>query len=155
MADASTTANSASTDHVPGDEVPRDKLRLVLVSAEAELLDTLCDEVTLPGRQGQMGVFPGHAPFLGTLQPGVLTYRTGSQQHRVAVTGGFCEVFEGGIRVLVDSACEPTDVDAEAVREELGKARQESESVSSESPESLLAAQDRVKALEAQLEVAG
>ena len=123
------TTNAAAGDHVPGD-----KLRLVLVSAEAELLDTLCDEVTLPGRQGEMGVFPGHAPFLGTLQPGVLTYRVGSEQHRVAVTGGFCEVFEGGIRVLVDAASMAGDLDAETVRTELDEAQQNADSVSAESP---------------------
>ena len=134
--------------------IPADKLRLVLVSAEAELLDTLCDEVTLPGRAGELGVFPGHAPFLGTLQPGVLTYRDGSTDHRVALTGGFCEVFENGLRVLVDAATLPADADAAAAREQLTEALQAVESLSAESPEALIAAQDRVKVLEAQIEVA-
>ena len=132
---------------------PSDKLRLVLVSAEAELLDQTCDEVTLPGRAGEMGVLPGHAAFLGTLEPGVLTYREGSVQHRIAVSGGFSEVFEGGLRVLVDSAVLAEDVDAEAVQEALEGARKAVEEVSTE--EDVASAQERVKVLEAQLEVAG
>jgi len=128
---------------------PADKLRLVLVSAEAELLDVLCDEITLPGRAGEMGIFPGHAAFLGTLQPGVLTYREGSAKHRIAVSGGFCEVFEGGVRVLVDAALEPGDVDSAAVKSALVNAQR----AEAEATDDLLAAQDRVKMLEAQLEV--
>lgn len=130
---------------------PLDKLRLVVVSAEAELLDQLCDEVTVPGRAGEMGVFPGHAAFLGTLQPGVLTYREGASSQRIAVSGGFCEVFEGGIRILVDDATLAADVDGAAAKTELAEAQKASESAPAEE---LGAAQDRVKALEAQIEVA-
>lgn len=131
--------------------VPSDKLRLVLVSAEAELLDTLCDEVTLPGREGDLGILPGHAAFLGTLQPGVLRYRKDGQEHRVAVSGGFGEVFEGGVRVLVDHAIMAADVDSEQVRSQLNVAQKRADEPAE--PESLLAAQDEVRALEAQLEL--
>ncbi len=130
--------------------VPENKLRLLLVSAEAELLDTLCDEVTLPGREGELGVLPGHAPFLGTLEPGVLAYRKGSTTERVALGGGFAEVMDGTVRVLVDSAELPDQVDRGAVAAALGDARKNAEDPMAED---LVAAQDRVKALEAQLAI--
>jgi F-type H+-transporting ATPase subunit epsilon len=78
------------------------------------------DEVVAPGIEGYFGVLPGHAPFLTTLGIGVLTYRIGRQEARLAVAGGFCEVRTDKVIVLADSADRPDEVDrgrAERARE--------------------------------------
>jgi F-type H+-transporting ATPase subunit epsilon len=78
------------------------------------------DEVVAPGIEGYFGVLPGHAPFLTTLGAGVLTYRKGREEFRLALAGGFCEVRDDKVIVLADSAEYAEEVDrarAERARE--------------------------------------
>ena len=78
------------------------------------------DEVVAPGIEGYFGVLPGHAPFLTTLGVGVLTYRIGREEVRLALAGGFCEVRRDKVIVLADSTERPDEVDrgrAERARE--------------------------------------
>ena len=48
-------------------------LKLEIVTPEAKVYSEDVDMVTLPGVEGEMGIFPGHAPILSTLKPGVVT----------------------------------------------------------------------------------
>ena len=49
---------------------------LQLVSPERMLAEEEVDEVQVPGRNGYMGILPGHAALLSELMPGgVLTYK--------------------------------------------------------------------------------
>ena len=69
------------------------------------------DEVVVPGSEGYFGVLPGHAPLLATLGIGELTYRIGSEERHVAVSGGFAEVRNDKVIVLADTAELPQDID--------------------------------------------
>ena len=63
-----------------------------LVSPEKLLFSGEVNQVDVPGAEGDFGVLAGHAPFVTTLRPGILTmYRDGGNL-RVAVSGGFAEV---------------------------------------------------------------
>ena len=76
-----------------------------LVAAEA------VDEVVIPGSQGYFGVLPGHAPLLATLGVGELTYRKGTTQMHLALTGGFAEVRNDKVIVLAENAERPDEID--------------------------------------------
>lgn len=88
----------------------------MLVSAEA-------DEVVAPGAEGYFGVLPGHAAFLTTLAPGVVTYRSGQNEQHVAVAGGFAEVRAERVIILAENAERPEEID----RERSERARQRAE----------------------------
>jgi F-type H+-transporting ATPase subunit epsilon len=62
--------------------------------------------VVVPGTEGESGIMAGHAPYMTTLKDGeVAVYRSaGGQPERIPVTGGFAEVSEQGLTVLVESA---------------------------------------------------
>lgn len=62
--------------------------------------------VVVPGTEGQSGIMAGHAPYMTTLKNGdIAIYRSaGAQPERIAVTGGFAEVSDKGLRVLAESA---------------------------------------------------
>src|SRR2546426_5008942 len=80
----------------------------------------MVDEVIAPGSEGYFGVLRGHAPFLTTLGVGELTYRKGREEYHLAVAGGFAEVRNDKVIVLVDSAERPEEIDrarAERARE--------------------------------------
>ena len=76
----------------------------VLVSVEA-------DEVVAPGAEGYFGVLPGHAAFLTTLAPGVVTYRSGQNEQHLAVAGGFAEVRAERVIILAENAERPEEID--------------------------------------------
>ena len=71
------------------------------------------DEVVIPGSQGYFGVLPGHAPLLATLGVGELTYRKGTSQFHLALTGGFAEVRNDKVIVLAENAERPDEIDRE------------------------------------------
>ena len=71
------------------------------------------DEVVIPGSQGYFGVLPGHAPLLATLGIGELTYRKGTSQLHLALTGGFAEVRNDKVIVLAENAERPDEIDRE------------------------------------------
>ena len=62
------------------------------------------ESVTAPGELGEFEVLPGHRPLLSLLKAGVLTFEQGGKPQRVAVSGGYAEVSETGVRVLAESA---------------------------------------------------
>ena len=46
-----------------------------LVSPERQVYSGLVSEVIVPGTEGEFGVLAGHAPFVSTLKPGILTIK--------------------------------------------------------------------------------
>ena len=60
-----------------------------LVSPEKLLFSGEVEQVDVPGQEGEFGVLAGHAPFIATLKPGVLTIyrdRDGSIRNNDATT---------------------------------------------------------------------
>ena len=70
--------------------------------------------VTLPGSLGQMGILPGHAPLLSTLDIGEIILHIGNDSQFVAVSGGVVEVRPDKVTILADTAETPEDIDAAA-----------------------------------------
>lgn len=100
------------------------RLELVVATFERKLLEVECDEVTLPGSEGYLGILPGHAPLITTVRPGELRYRAGREEAYVAVAGGFCEVHDDRVTVLADRAQLPGEVDLEMARREAQEAEE-------------------------------
>jgi F-type H+-transporting ATPase subunit epsilon len=82
------------------------------------------DEVVAPGSEGYFGVLTGHAAFLTTLGTGELTYRRGRQEHYLAVSGGFAEVRNDKMIVLVDTAERPEEIDRDRAERARRRAEQ-------------------------------
>ena len=98
-------------------------LHLQLVSPERILVDENVDEVQIPGRDGYMGILPGHAPLLSELKPGgVLSYKSAGGEKVLAVFGGFVEVQPDRVRILADAAERKEEINVEAARQQLTKA---------------------------------
>ena len=85
-----------------------------LVSPERLLFSGDVDQVDVPGAEGDFGVLAGHAPFVTTLRPGILTMYRDSGAQRVVVSGGFAEVSDAGLTVLADVAVPVEDVNRDA-----------------------------------------
>jgi len=56
----------------------------------------------IPGKDGYMGILPGHAALLSELGEGELSYTLGGKTERIKVSGGYVEIRDNHIRVLAD-----------------------------------------------------
>ena len=100
-----------------------DRLTLEIATPTRLVVAETADEIVIPGSQGYFGVLPGHAAFLTTLGIGELMYRTGRDEHYLAVAGGFAEVPNDKVIVLADTAERPEEIDR--ARAERAKERAE------------------------------
>jgi F-type H+-transporting ATPase subunit epsilon len=96
-----------------------------LVSPERQLFSGAVDQVVVPGSEGDFGVLAGHAPFVSTLRPGILTIHGGGQPKRLYVRGGFAEVSSGGLTVLAERATPVEDLQVEQIDREIREAQED------------------------------
>ena len=78
--------------------------QLEVATPERLCVDAQVTEAEVPGKDGYMGILPGHAPLLSALGKGTLTYSESGAKHVINIDGGFVEVFDNHVRVLADRA---------------------------------------------------
>ena len=101
-------------------------LHFELVSPARLLFSGEVASVTLPGTEGEMGIYPGHAPVLSTLKPGVVTvYRDGGSTDRIFVKGGMVEVNPQGLTLLAEVAIPMAELDAAALAKQIKNAEED------------------------------
>ena len=99
------------------------EIRLDIVTPDHLVAHDAVTSVTIPGKNGYLGILPGHAPLLTELAPGELEYTSGGAQHAFAVNWGFAEVLGDRVIVLAQTAERAEEIDVE--RAEKAKARAE------------------------------
>ncbi|MCC5970974.1 MAG: F0F1 ATP synthase subunit epsilon [Pararhodobacter sp.] len=77
-------------------------LQFDLVSPERMLTSVAATEVQIPGAEGDFTAMPGHAPFLSTLRPGIVSAVTDQGEVKYVVTGGFAEVTAQSVSLLAE-----------------------------------------------------
>lgn len=96
-----------------------DSLHLKVITPLELVIDEQVDEVVGPGELGEFGILPGHVPFVTTLNPGFLKFKNGSETRTLVVHGGLAEISDDNVRILTDSAENPSSIDTEAARKEI------------------------------------
>ena len=87
-------------------------IHLEVVTPERKLFEADVDRVEVPGRDGELGILPGHAELVSELKPaGLLTYHIGDEAGRMAISDGFVEISAERVIVLADHAARPEDID--------------------------------------------
>jgi F-type H+-transporting ATPase subunit epsilon len=100
-------------------------LQVDIVSAEASIFSGLATFVTLPGEQGELGVYPKHTPLITRIKPGVVRVQKadGSGEEVVFVAGGILEIQPNTVTVLADTAIRGKDLDEARANDAIQKAR--------------------------------
>jgi F-type H+-transporting ATPase subunit epsilon len=98
-------------------------LRLEIVTPEQTAYSEDVDMVTLPGTEGEFGVYPNHVPLLTTLKPGELRVTKAGRSEYLAVGEGFVEVRGDAVSVLTDMALQPEKIDESAAEQAVERAR--------------------------------
>jgi F-type H+-transporting ATPase subunit epsilon len=93
-----------------------DTFQLEIVTPEKKVVDEKAKEVQIPGKNGYLGVLPGHAPLITELAIGEIKYRSGAEEDRLAVAWGFAEVLPDKVTILAETAERPEEIDVERAR---------------------------------------
>jgi F-type H+-transporting ATPase subunit epsilon len=96
-----------------------------LVSPEQLIFSGEVTQVDVPGEAGDFGVLAGHAPYIATLKPGVLTIFAEGAPQRIVVRGGFAEAGPSGLIVLAEQATPVSEIDAAELAQEIKDAEED------------------------------
>lgn len=99
-------------------------LKFDLVSPERRMASGAATVVTAPGVEGDFGAMPGHAPFLTTLRPGVVTATMEGAAKRYVVFGGFAEVGPEHCTILADEVLDIDALEPQALEGRIAAARE-------------------------------
>src|SRR3979411_2829243 len=98
-------------------------LKLEIVTPEEKIYSEDVDMVTLPGSEGELGVYPKHVPLLTTLKPGELRVVKDGRETALAVGEGFVEIKADAVSVLTDMALEAEKIDTAAAEAAVERAK--------------------------------
>ena len=118
-----------------------------LVSPEQLVFNDKAGMIIVPGKEGDIGVLPGHSKLLSSLRAGrVMVY--GEDKHLLQsffVSGGFVEINPEKCIVLAEEVEEMSALDKGVIEQQLRELENET---SNESKKQYLIAKSKVEALE-------
>ena len=97
-------------------------LKLEIVTPEAKIYSEEVEMVTLPGSEGELGIYPNHVPLMTQVHAGEIIVSRGGTEEVVAVGEGFIEVTGNHVAILTDNAANSADIDEAAAEEARDKA---------------------------------
>lgn len=132
-------------------------LTVRVISPDKTVWDSPADEVILPSTTGQLGVLSGHAPMLTALDTGVMRVRgdKGSDWQAIALLGGFAEVDEDEVTILVNGAERGDAINLDEARTSYNEAQSQLNKVSSEDRQAQIQATQVYKRARARFQAAG
>lgn len=92
-------------------------LRLEIVTPQAKTYSEEVETVSLPGLEGELGVYPNHTPLMTQIVAGEIRVVQNSQPKFLAVGAGFVEITGNQVSVLTDMAVQADNIDEQAAEE--------------------------------------
>ena len=94
-----------------------DTFQLEIVTPEKMVVKDVAEEIQIPGKDGYLGILPGHAPLITELAVGEIIYRKGGQTHYLSVAWGFAEVLPDKVTILAETAERPQEIDVKRAQD--------------------------------------
>lgn len=132
-------------------------LNVRVISPDKTIWDASAQEVILPSTTGQVGILTSHAPLLTALDVGVMRVRQEKDKEWVAIAllGGFAEVENNQVTILVNGAECGDTIDLEAARKAYSEAEQRLTSAANGTRQEQIQANQALKKARARLQAAG
>jgi F-type H+-transporting ATPase subunit epsilon len=92
-------------------------LKLEIVTTEAKVYSEDVEMVTLPGVEGELGVYPMHVPLMTQIIAGELILRKDGKDHFFAVGEGFVEITGDRVALITDMAIDQDNIDEARAQE--------------------------------------
>ena len=97
-------------------------LNIKIIAPDKTVWDAKAEEIVLPSSTGQLGILSGHAPLLTALDIGVMRVRIQKEWVPIVLLGGFAEIENNDVTILVNGAEEVSDLNLNSAEVELQKA---------------------------------
>nr|YP_009394138.1 ATP synthase CF1 subunit epsilon [Rhodomela confervoides]ARW62700.1 ATP synthase CF1 subunit epsilon [Rhodomela confervoides] len=97
-------------------------LKVRVIAPDKIVWDAEAEEIILPSSTGQLGILKGHIPLLTALDIGVMRVRINKEWKPIILLGGFAEVQNNNITILVNGAEEISEMNMEEAKTNLEKA---------------------------------
>nr|YP_009392275.1 ATP synthase CF1 subunit epsilon [Osmundaria fimbriata]ARW60837.1 ATP synthase CF1 subunit epsilon [Osmundaria fimbriata] len=97
-------------------------LKIRVIAPDKIVWDANAEEVILPSSTGQLGILKGHIPLLTALDIGVMRVRLNKEWKPIILLGGFAEINENIITILVNGAEEALEINLDEAKKDLEKA---------------------------------
>ncbi len=88
-----------------------------IVSAEESIYSGRVEAVIASAQEGEVGIYPRHAPLLTRLKPGEVRLLKDGKEEQFYISGGILEVQPHIVTILADTALRAADVDEAAALE--------------------------------------
>ena len=99
-------------------------LKLEIVTPESKIYSEDVEMVTLPGSEGEAGIYPHHVPLLTKVQAGEIVVSRNGNEEILAIGEGFAEITGEHVAILTDNAANSGDIDEAAAEQAKAKAEQ-------------------------------
>jgi len=97
-------------------------LNIRVIAPDRTVWDANAEEVILPSSTGQLGILTGHIPLLTSLDIGVMRVRIDKEWIPIVLLGGFAEIDNNKITILVNGAEEISEINIDIAQENLEEA---------------------------------
>ncbi len=95
------------------------KLKIKIIKPQKIIMDAEFDNIIVPGKDGDFGVYPGHTPFISVIRPGILELYNNEETIKFAIHDGYVSVENDQVTILCELIEKEDEVDtarAEAAR---------------------------------------
>ena len=92
-------------------------LKFEIITPDGTVYSEDVEMVTLPGVEGQMGIYPQHLPLMTQLVPGEINVQKAAHDYYLAVGEGLIEITGDHVAVLTDMAIAAEKIDEVKVEE--------------------------------------
>lgn len=99
-------------------------LNIRIIAPDRTVWDAEAQEIILPSSTGQLGILTGHAPLLTALDIGVMRVRVDKEWMPIVLMGGFAEIENNQLTILVNGAEEANQIDLSEAEKNLENATQ-------------------------------
>ena len=86
-------------------------LKLEIVTPDALAYSEDVEMVTIPGVEGEMGIYPQHVPVVTQIVPGELIVRKDGRDQSLAIGEGFVEITAERVAIMADMAIRAENID--------------------------------------------
>jgi F-type H+-transporting ATPase subunit epsilon len=131
-------------------------LTVRVIAPDKTVWDSSAEEVILPSTTGQLGILTGHAPLLSALDIGVMRVRINKDWSTIVLMGGFAEVENDEVTILVNGAERGDGIDREKARTAFSEAETRlSQARSGSNRQELIQAEKSYRRARARFQAAG
>ncbi|MCD6181770.1 MAG: ATP synthase F1 subunit epsilon [Candidatus Cloacimonetes bacterium] len=93
------------------------EIKIVIIQPHQIKLERTCDQVVVPGVDGDFGILPGHTAFITKIRPGVLKVFDETEMTNYAIHDGFVTVESDVVKIVCDVIEEEAEIDVDRAQD--------------------------------------